>query len=102
MSSATLETLENECYDGIIAFYTKCHPADESTEIWKGLKYTELMRLYRQDPEKVREIIRNSLILILNLFSERPLAPRGADLEELPPDDLEFVLTELQNMVSGE
>ncbi|MHA1731915.1 MAG: hypothetical protein ACTSU5_08220 [Promethearchaeota archaeon] len=91
--------VETEIYDKILHFYEKEREVDE-TEIWKGFEYVTLMDLYKRDPQRVQEIIKNSIVLILDLFSEENFClPRGVDLDEVPPQELDEVLEDLQAII---
>ncbi len=93
------EQFESQIYDEILNFYEKQSRGAAETDIWQGFEYTKLMQLYREDPARVQEIIRNSILIILGLFDGKAIEPRGVDLNDFPPSELDEILEDLESIV---
>ncbi|GAB4320513.1 MAG: hypothetical protein Kow0069_24490 [Promethearchaeota archaeon] len=89
---------EDALYDEILEFYHSERDPD-ATDAWKGRNLAKLMQVYGRDPEVLRDAVRNSLILILNLFEEHGLYLPGKPLSDLDSDELQKALDDLSSLL---
>jgi hypothetical protein len=85
-------------YTKIIDFYLS--PRDQAqTDIWTSHILKDLMDLYKNDPGKIALVVRNAILLIVNLFTAAKQEGVDGFTDEIPsPVDLDLLRKELQEL----
>ncbi len=91
------EDFELDCYLKILDYSQNDKISKENTEIWKHQSLIKLMKLL--DQKKNRDIVSNTLILILSLFEDIPpdtFNNRGVDINGISREERKSLIASLK------
>ncbi len=88
---------ENQLYDAILERLSVTASKRKEDTCWESQTYVELMRLLKNGEEPCDGAVRNSILLILALFSpgREGVDLWGPDLQNINPNDRQAIILEL-------
>ncbi len=90
-------TDENQLYDAILARISSSSSTPKEDTCWETQTYVELMKILKNGEEPSDNAVRNSILLLLALFSPRREGVElwGTDLQKMNPQDRQQLIYEL-------
>ncbi len=91
------EDFELDLYMQILDYFQKDKVNKENTEIWKDQSFIELMKLL--DQKKNRDLVTNSIIIILSLFEDIPpdtFNNRGVNINRISIEERKSLIAGLE------
>ncbi len=90
-------TDENQLYDAILARISSGSSTPKEDTCWETQTYVELMKILKNGEEPSDNAVRNSILLLLALFSPRREGVElwGTDLQKMNPQDRQQLIYEL-------